>query len=114
MLSFYLFPKLSVKMLIKNYLFNFLGDHFEKLGASSPSSIPSTQAPRSPGIQTHDSSDTADISVRSSTNPRQATAADEVKMKQILSDPKIRDILQDEQIQRLFAALKSNPNEAQR
>ena len=93
---------------------NFPGDHFEKLGANSPSSMPSAQATSSPGIQTHDSSNTADISVRSSTNPRQATAADEAKMQQILSDPKIREILQDEQIQRLFAALRSNPNEAQR
>ena len=76
--------------------------------------MPPAQATRPPGIQTLDSSNTADISVRSSTNPRQATAADEAKMQQILSDPKIREILQDEQIQRLFAALRSNPNEAQR
>ena len=56
----------------------------------------------------------AEMSVRSSTNPKQATAEDEKKMQEILSDPSIQKILMDSSIQALFAALKNEPGEAQR
>lgn len=54
------------------------------------------------------------MSVRSSTDPRQATAQDEARMQQILSDPEIRTVLMDPKIQELFEALRNNPDTAQR
>ena len=78
-------------------------------GSSQP-----TSTPPSHGIRTQDASSTADLSVRSSTNPKQATAADEAKMQQILSNPEIREILMDQRMQRLMEALRSNPDQGQR
>ncbi|XP_072019238.1 uncharacterized protein [Amphiura filiformis] len=86
-----------------------LGTHFESLGANNPPQSPPTQT-----IRTQDNSNGADISVHSSTNPKQATATDEARMKEILSDPKMQQILRDEEIQRLFTVLRTSPDEAQR
>ena len=54
------------------------------------------------------------MSVRSSTNPNQPTAADEKRMQEILSNPEIRDILMDPWIQSLIGTLKNEPSKAQR
>ena len=56
----------------------------------------------------------AELQVRSSTNPRQATAADEARMQQILSNPEIREILLDPRIQKLIETLRTDPDKAQR
>ena len=55
-----------------------------------------------------------DMSVRSSTDPNQATADDEAKMREILKDQRVKDAVADPQIQALFGVLKSNPDQAQR
>ncbi len=90
----------------------FLGSHFESLGNASQT--PPSATSSSHTVRTQENSNATDIKVHSSTDPRQATAADEAKMKKILSDPKIQEAFRDEEIQRLFAVLKTDPNEAQR
>ncbi|XP_038059145.1 uncharacterized protein LOC119730362 [Patiria miniata] len=91
-----------------------LGDHFSTMGGSSPPSFPSSVPPPQGTIRTHDSPNGADIKVKSSTNPKQATAEDEAKMQQILSDPEIREIMMDKKIQRLMEALRNNLDQGQR
>lgn len=61
-----------------------------------------------------DNSAAADLSVRSSTDPRQPTADDECKMQDILSTPEIREILYDPRIQKLIETLRTDPEKAQR
>merc|ERR1712179_672997 len=45
-------------------------------------------------VATPATAETADISVRSSTNPNQATADDGRRMQEIVNNPEIKDILQ--------------------
>ena len=56
----------------------------------------------------------ADISVHSSTNPKQMTSEDEKKIQQILSDPEMKEILLDVRIQKLLETLRADPEKAQR
>ena len=65
-------------------------------------------------VQVRDEGAGAELQVRSSTNPRQATAADEARMQQILSNPEIREILLDPRIQKLIETLRTDPDKAQR
>ena len=65
-------------------------------------------------VQVRDEGAGAELQVRSSTNPRQATAADEARMQQILSNPDIREILLDPRIQKLIETLRTDPDKAQR
>ncbi|XP_071818853.1 uncharacterized protein [Apostichopus japonicus] len=94
-----------------------LGDHFTSLPGTpdAPQSTDhlgtSSQTP-SPGIKTMDETG-LDMKVRSSTDPKQPTADDEARMKQILSDPEVCNVLADEKIKQLMEALRCNPNEAQ-
>ena len=87
-------------------------EHFSSMGGGAAQPTPTP--PVNPNIRTQDASSKADIAVRSSTNPNQATAADEAKMQQILSNAEIREIMVDQRIQRLMEALRSNPDEGQR
>ncbi|KAH3728971.1 uncharacterized protein LOC127853959 [Dreissena polymorpha] len=93
-----------------------MGEHFNKLADST--SGPGSAPPPVPNPQATISSRTpqggADLSVRSSTNPRQATAQDEARMQEILSDPEIREILVEPKIQQLFESLRNNPANSQR
>ncbi|XP_071801021.1 uncharacterized protein [Asterias amurensis] len=89
-----------------------LGEHFSSMGGGAAQPTPTP--PVNPNIRTQDASSKADIAVRSSTNPNQATAADEAKMQQILSNAEIREIMVDQRIQRLMEALRGNPDEGQR
>ena len=73
-----------------------------------------TGSPAIPVITTASSERGADMSVRSSTNPNQPTAADESKMQDILSDPDIRVILMDPKVQELFEILRKDPIKGQR
>ncbi len=74
--------------------------------------MPASTAPAGDTIHTKPPGG-ADLSVHSSTNPHQATAADEFRMQQLLQDPEIRDIMLDPRIQRLFEVLRTNPDKAQ-
>jgi len=65
-------------------------------------------------ILTRQSPGGADMSVRSSTNPHQATAEDERKMQDILSRPEIMEVLTDPWVQNLFSVLRTNPDSGQR
>ena len=67
-----------------------------------------------PQIKAVPESEGAQMSVCSSTNPKQPTAEDERKMQEILSDPEIKLILQDPKIAQLFEKARSNPEAAQR
>nr|XP_054753432.1 uncharacterized protein LOC129259162 isoform X1 [Lytechinus pictus] len=92
-----------------------LGDHFTGLSSTS-SNQPSPSAPKVTPVQevkVHDSPG-ADMSVSSSTDPKQATAADEAKMKEIMADPDVIKAFGHPQIPLLFEALQKNPDLAQR
>jgi len=91
-------------------LFSFVGSHFNKL-ADNPGAIPSPQVSTKTDIGTNLG---ADMSVRSSTDPKQATAQEEAKMKEILSNPEIRMVLMDPKVQELFGMLRTNPEQAHR
>ncbi|CAC5393237.1 unnamed protein product [Mytilus coruscus] len=65
-------------------------------------------------ILTRESQGGADMSVRSSTNPKQATAEDENKMQEILSHPDVMEVLMDPWIQNLFHVLRTDPGSGQR
>lgn len=71
-------------------------------------------ASSTPKISVVPDSESAEMSVRSSTNPRQPTAEDEQKMQKILSDPEIKTILSDPKIAELFDTARNNPEAAQR
>lgn len=95
-----------------------MGNHFTALADSAPSEgvSPSTATPMTtatPTILTRDMPG-VDMSVRSSTDPNQATADDEAKMREILKDQRVKDAVADPQIQALFGVLKTNPDQAQR
>ena len=62
----------------------------------------------------HDSSAASELQVRSSTNPKQATADDERRMQEILANPEIKDILLDPRVQMLIETLRTDPDKAQR
>ncbi|CAG2221057.1 unnamed protein product [Mytilus edulis] len=65
-------------------------------------------------ILTRQSQGGADISVRSSTNQKQATAEDKNKMQDILSQPDVMNVLMDPWIQNLFHVLRNDPGSGQR
>ncbi|XP_076090305.1 uncharacterized protein LOC143062524 [Mytilus galloprovincialis] len=65
-------------------------------------------------ILTRQSQGGADISVRSSTNQKQATAEDKNKMQDILSQPDVMNVLMDPWIQNLFHVLRNDPESGQR
>ncbi|XP_022098161.1 serine/arginine repetitive matrix protein 2-like isoform X2 [Acanthaster planci] len=90
-----------------------LGNHFSTMGGASPPSVPSSAPPPQDTIRTPNQSSRADIKVKSSTNPKQATAADETEIRQILADPEIREILMDQKMQRLIETLRTNPDQGQ-
>lgn len=76
-----------------------LGDHFTKLADSKPTTAePQVPVPSS-GLITPIS-------------PQQV--ADEKRMRQILENPEVHDILQDPRVQKLFEALRNDPESAQR
>ena len=87
------------------------GQHFEKLGEDHDEKTPNVTSTNSNNIVT---SEAADLSVRSSTNPNQATEEDDKKMQEILSNPETRDILLDPRIQKLIETLRNDPDKAQR
>ena len=89
------------------------GQHFNKL-AEKQGSPSQTCSPSPQDISTLPPTGGADMSVRSSTNPKQPTAADEQKMQEILSDPQIRDVLEDPKVQELFECLRNDPVKGQR
>ncbi|ELU12371.1 hypothetical protein CAPTEDRAFT_228977 [Capitella teleta] len=76
------------------------------------SNLPGNSTDQPPPIAVSDS--TAEISVASSTNPKQATAEDERRMQDILANPEIRTILQDPRVQRLLEVLRTDPDKAQK
>ncbi|XP_074658463.1 uncharacterized protein LOC141911359 [Tubulanus polymorphus] len=82
-----------------------LGNHFTGLSESQAQSTVSSSMQRD---------GTADIQVRSSTNPNQPTQKDEDKMNEILSKPEVKEVLADPEIQQLFKLLREDPTEAQR
>ncbi len=88
-----------------------IGSHFTALGDDQS---PQPQASSSSGGVQITSPGGADMSVRSSTNPNQATDADHRKMQEILADPEIADILIDPRIQAMFEVLRKDPDNAQR
>ena len=65
-------------------------------------------------MQVHDSSAARELQVRSSTNPKQATADDERRMQEILANPEIKEILLDPRVQMLIETLRTDPEKAQR
>ncbi|XP_030828571.1 uncharacterized protein LOC115919293 [Strongylocentrotus purpuratus] len=92
-----------------------LGDHFSTLSPSS-APPPTSAAPKVSPVQevkVHDSPG-ADLTVSSSTNPKQATAKDEAKMKEIMADPDVVKAFGHPQTPLLFEALQTNPDLAQR
>ena len=91
-------------------IFVYSGDHFSRLGENQPGA----SQQKSPTVHTSLPQGGADISVLSSTNPKQATSVDESKMQEILADAEVRAILMDSQIQTLFELLRRDPNEGQR
>ena len=56
----------------------------------------------------------AQMSVLSSTNPKQATAEDERQMQQIIADPEVQAVLKDPKIGELFQMARNDPEAAQR
>ena len=56
----------------------------------------------------------AQMSVLSSTNPKQATAEDERKIEQILADPEMQMVIKDPKIGELFQLARNDPEAAQR
>ncbi len=97
------------------FRFSWTGAHFENFTASKEKKkkIPPSRSTASPGVKTH-AADGADISVRSSTDSKTATAEDEKKIQEILSDPELKDILLDPRIQKLLETLRTDPEAAQR
>ncbi|XP_060067681.1 uncharacterized protein LOC132547893 [Ylistrum balloti] len=89
-----------------------MGNHFSKMGENSPT-VPNPP-PKVQEIHTKTPGGGADLSVRSSTNPNQPTAADEKKMQEILSNPETREILMDPWIQKLFEKMRFDPVSGQR
>lgn len=97
------------------FFFTFTGDHFSTLSPSS-APPPTSAAPKVSPVQevkVHDSPG-ADMAVSSSTNPRQETATDEAKMKEIMADPDVVKAFSHPQTPLLFEALQKNPDLAQR
>lgn len=86
-----------------------LGAHFENFADSKGNST----ASKAPEVKTVDTQG-ADMKVRSSTNPRQATSEDDKKLQEILSDPDLKEILLDVRIQKLLETLRTDPDKAQR
>lgn len=97
-------------------MFHHLGDHFNKLGDQQPGAGGGVASPMSQpqGVIPTPQRGGADLTVRSSSNPHQATARDEARMQEILSDPEIREVLVDPSIQQLFQTLRTNPAAGQR
>lgn len=90
-----------------------MGDHFGALGSKESGEQVSNGVVTDPQIKAVPESEGAQMSVRSSTNPKQPTAEDERKMQEILSDPEIKLILQDPKIAQLLEKARSNPEAAQ-
>ncbi|XP_071486507.1 uncharacterized protein [Diadema antillarum] len=86
-----------------------LGNHFSNMGGPS-----APVAETEPGVIVHDPKSAADISVSSSTNPNQPTAADEAQMQEILAKPEVVKAFGDPQIRALIEKLRTDPEEAQR
>ncbi|KAI8498639.1 hypothetical protein Bbelb_238410 [Branchiostoma belcheri] len=84
-----------------------LGDHFTNLADTQDSVQP---AP----VQTTTSPPGADMRVLSSTDPTQPTAEDEAKMREILSNPEMQQVLLDKDVQKLLQMLRTDPLSAQR
>ncbi|XP_078698008.1 uncharacterized protein LOC144925754 [Branchiostoma floridae x Branchiostoma belcheri] len=84
-----------------------LGDHFTKLSDTQDSVQP---AP----VQTTTSPPGADMRVLKSTDPNQPTAEDEAKMREILSNPEMQQVLLDKDVQKLLQMLRTDPQSAQR
>ncbi|KAL4232860.1 hypothetical protein ACF0H5_007547 [Mactra antiquata] len=90
-----------------------MGDHFNKLSDQQDSAT-ERQQQNSQNVETSiltpsSTGSGADMSVHSSTNPNVPTAADEQKMKEILSNPEIRNVLMDPKIQDIIQELRNNP-----
>ena len=56
----------------------------------------------------------AQMSVLSSTNPKQATAEDERKIEEILANPEMQTVIKDPKIAELFQLARNDPEAAQR
>ncbi|XP_035685804.1 uncharacterized protein LOC118422389 [Branchiostoma floridae] len=84
-----------------------LGDHFTKIADQQDSVAP-------PPVQTTPTPAGADMRVLQSTDPHQPTAEDEAKMREILSNPEMQQVLLDKDVQNLLQMLKTDPQSAQR
>ncbi|CAH1227415.1 Hypp160 [Branchiostoma lanceolatum] len=84
-----------------------LGDHFTKIADKQDSVQP-------PPVQTTTDPTGADMRVLKSTDPNQPTAEDEAKMKEILSNPEMQQVLLDKDVQKLLEMLRTDPESAQR
>ncbi|KAK3578855.1 hypothetical protein CHS0354_010213 [Potamilus streckersoni] len=91
-----------------------MGSHFTKLGEQQSKNTPSQPQRKISEIATRSTTDGADLKVRSSTDPNQATEEDIQQINRIVSNPEVREILQDPQIQKLFETLRQNPDQGQR
>eukprot|EP00112_Aurelia_sp_Birch-Aquarium-sp1_P008241 Seg1903.3 transcript_id=Seg1903.3/GoldUCD/mRNA.D3Y31 product="Sodium/calcium exchanger NCL2" protein_id=Seg1903.3/GoldUCD/D3Y31 len=96
----------EVKEFIQEFC-GILGDHFNTLGEKEKK----VQASKA-SIEILEAASSRKLGSQSS-KPLNSEE-DERKLQQIFSDPATRDILADEKIQKLIAALKENPNSAQR
>eukprot|EP00112_Aurelia_sp_Birch-Aquarium-sp1_P005485 Seg1622.13 transcript_id=Seg1622.13/GoldUCD/mRNA.D3Y31 product="hypothetical protein" protein_id=Seg1622.13/GoldUCD/D3Y31 len=96
----------EVKEFIQEFC-GILGDHFDTLGEKEKK----VQASKA-SIEILEAASSRKLGSQSS-KPLNSEE-DERKLQQIISDPATRDILADEKIQKLIAALKENPNSAQR
>ncbi|KAL3882195.1 hypothetical protein ACJMK2_028563 [Sinanodonta woodiana] len=91
-----------------------MGSHFTKLGEKQSKNTPSQPQCSVSEITTRSTPDGVDLKVRSSTDPNQATEEDIQQINRIVSNPEVREILQDPQIQKLFETLRQNPDQGQR
>ncbi|KAL5010187.1 hypothetical protein ScPMuIL_012492 [Solemya velum] len=95
-----------------------MGEHFTNLSskedAQNSRPVQELGSPQQRDVLTRMPPDGVDISVHSSTDPKQQSQADQQNMEKILADPQIRDLLLDPWIQKLFETLRNDPSGGQR
>jgi len=99
---------------MQNNYFLVEGEHFCSLGDEQTSTCNSSMDGMSK-VLVHSPEDGAEIS-ESGKLTKQTTAetdAEDVRVKEILSDSKMREILVDSDVQQLMSYLRSDPNKAQ-
>jgi len=95
-----------------------LGEHFTKLGSHDPVKSPES---KSPSVQLHSPDGAADLTVVSSTSSSKgrppltesSRSDDDARVKDILADTEMREILLDGRIQQLMQALRTDTARAQ-